>query len=425
MDKLFNDDFGEYIPGFFLMKLNFNLHENFEWEEFKEEDKATIIHEYIHYLQDISTTHGIANFNFIAQIINLYLYKIATSESNEFTVPIDLEKCKVKDAYQQAELMSIYKGEDIHKKIHHVTKISREIEDIYADEFKLDKDSKNNVYNINIYFNDEEMPYRFGSKYVLESMAYLIENYMHPTQVRKNEFPYNACEMVCEYLYPEIASKVDCIVAMCDLALMHYHSGDFFYELVLNMKLNKILPKNAFDVYEYTIQRIPHLFEDYIKSYEEMLNNVDILFPLKMEQSKKTNIFLKNILKKAQQYRFSKPNFIAKLLELKNMNNKKDEYFLKLMNIFEIPMIIDKNNEIYGSNKDNSCMVVPIALEELFTKGNSFECYLYNFCKVRKNELLCENCLDSPWEQAKKKKLCPLGLYWYHYSMEGKSLKHK
>lgn len=83
------------------------------------------------------------------------------------------------------------------------------------------------------------------------------------------------------------------------------------------------------------------------------MKNIDVLFPLKLEQTRDTNIFLRKILDKAQQLRRNDPSFITKLL-LKKNNIDKDQYFLNLMNIFGILLIVDKNKEIYSSNENCS-----------------------------------------------------------------------
>lgn len=57
MHKLF-DAYGEYIPGFFLIRIDKELYEGIGWENFEKEEIATLAHEYTHYLQDISTTRG-------------------------------------------------------------------------------------------------------------------------------------------------------------------------------------------------------------------------------------------------------------------------------------------------------------------------------------------------------------------------------
>ena len=52
--NILNDDYGCYYIGFFIARLNMTLHSKQFLPLFKE-DTATILHEYVHYLQDIST----------------------------------------------------------------------------------------------------------------------------------------------------------------------------------------------------------------------------------------------------------------------------------------------------------------------------------------------------------------------------------
>ena len=59
--RLFNQDEGYYIPSFMYI----NISEHIDMQEFEEnssEIKGTFIHEYCHYLQDISTTYGYNKF---------------------------------------------------------------------------------------------------------------------------------------------------------------------------------------------------------------------------------------------------------------------------------------------------------------------------------------------------------------------------
>ena len=56
--NILNDDYGCYYIGFFIARLNMTLHSKQFLPLFKE-DTATILHEYVHYLQDISTIRGL------------------------------------------------------------------------------------------------------------------------------------------------------------------------------------------------------------------------------------------------------------------------------------------------------------------------------------------------------------------------------
>ena len=57
--NILNDDYGCYYIGFFIARLNMTLHSKQFLPLFKE-DTATILHEYVHYLQDISTIRGLS-----------------------------------------------------------------------------------------------------------------------------------------------------------------------------------------------------------------------------------------------------------------------------------------------------------------------------------------------------------------------------
>lgn len=59
-------------------------------------------------------------------------------------------------------------------------------------------------------------------------MVYIIEHEVFGAKERKNEFPYNLCEIICEELYSDVLGEKSILVAMCELSLIHYHGGDMF-----------------------------------------------------------------------------------------------------------------------------------------------------------------------------------------------------
>lgn len=74
-DKLnfLRKDYGEYIIGFFVIGLNMQLYEGITLNEFTEDEFATFVHEYIHFLQNITTTYGVTYFNDNSKIIQLFV----------------------------------------------------------------------------------------------------------------------------------------------------------------------------------------------------------------------------------------------------------------------------------------------------------------------------------------------------------------
>lgn len=424
MNKLYNQDFGSYMPGLFKMDIGMNLFENISWNDFSDREKATFIHEYVHYLQDISTTYGISHFNFLSQILNMYFFEINKSNTNEVIVPIRVDMLKSEyssEAYEQIELISLYEGSSENVRFHHINKIIREPDDIFNDEFR----GKNGdcLYNINIYYNDSNIPYIFGRFCVAESMAYLIEIKCYPIDIRNNEFPYNTAQLICENLY-SVFSDVTWIIALCDISLMHYHCGDFLYNALKYMKEDGFIPNSVQDVYNYLLPKIDFITEIFSKEFIEVHKNADMLYTHKINQTNNVNIWIKDKFTKGFCYRIQSSNFITNIALQANESDI-SQYIMKLIGIFKLPIINDQNNNVYNEQNDLGLLLVPIALLELFTKSSSKKCYMYDFCKKQKINKISNYCLESPWKQVEDNELCPLAMYWYHYSLEGKSIKYR
>lgn len=408
------------------MNLDMQFSDEFDMNKLDSNDKATFLHEYIHYLQDISTTSGIANLNHMISMINLYLSKAYEEKTHVIEIPIDLKNCGIENAYQQRELMNIYLGYDEHKKINHVNKVCKVDEEIYNEEFNINSDSNQKMSIINIYYDDKEYPYVFGKVCVSESIAYLIESHVFNIENRVNEFPYNSCELICEKIYPEISKKYNVIVAICDIALMHYDSGRFFYDAILDMKKNSFIPKSVDDVWCYLNGRIDHLFDDYLKEYNNSDKKIDFLYSKDLDITKSVNIWLKDKLSIAYKMRNEERKFISKIMDIKSQDDAY-KYFCQLVNQFSLPLVKDKLNYVYGQdiNVNLPLILAPIALGDIFTKINGFKCSIYEICEVNKEKNLCSNCINQPWKQVDKEELCPFALYWYRFSLSDKSLKYK
>jgi hypothetical protein len=406
-------DFGEYIPGFFKISINKELYEGIGWNDFSKEEKATLVHEYVHFLQDISTTRGVSNFVYLAKQLQLYLAKSAECKDKIY-LPINLEYSNVENAYTQSELMSFYAGNNSHKKIHHVDRVER-IRDEIINDLELNLEAE--LFSINIYYDNKDIAYVFGTDCIAESMAYLVESNSFDGYKRENEFPYNACELVCRQICPEILKKKEILVAICELALMHYHSGDMFWNIINHIKENQLDFQNVNDLENYFKNKTEFLVENLAKNKMESMDAIDFLYPKKLPNMGDVNAEVKKYIADGYDLRESNAFFIARILEAKNT----DEYFLKLMNKFGIPILCDKKHQIF-SGKELSMMIVPIAVLNIFTCMADSKCLIYEFCCEGRISQIDENCLQKPWKKSGENNLCPFAAYWYFYSLDGKEI---
>lgn len=409
--RVSNDDFGSYMTGFFTIGLDIGLTEGDLFEQLRGEDLATFVHEYIHFLQDITTTSGLSVFNWLAKSIQADIYETFHSEES-----IEVPRISgVENADAETQLQVFYRGDNEYRKIHHISEIIEEPEDC-LDEYVHDKITK-----ISIYYDDKETPYVFGNECIKESIAYLIESEKFHAQPRKHEIPYNACEMFCEYMYPELAKRKDVIVLLAELSLRHYHSGLEFYKFVLDMKKNQRADLDISKIRDIYLQKVAFLDKNYEERLRETRDSIDFLYPANTLFSE-VNKWLKRAIKEAQNYRDTYAVPISQFMGFDN--NQRDKYLRQLLYDIGMPLIRNRNQECFSLGEtDLSYLLVPIAVYDAF--GGKGKCFMYESCQVHQHPCLDKNCFRSPWKQVEKERLCPFAAFWYHYSLSGKEIKYK
>lgn len=407
---------GRYYPGTFILGIDKEFYEGMEYSSFSSEEMATFAHEYIHYLQDISTLQGAMLFQHRAKLFQLHI-ATAQNESN-VCIPIVLENCGIPNAYAQTELLSFYEGGKLEKKIHHINRIKIENEELLDEILKTQSDYRGeSIPQVSIYYNDELYPTILGYNYIFESMAYLIERYCFGAEERINEFPYNACEMVCKQIYPELLNHPEFLVAICELALMHEHSGIQFYFILKHLNDSMIDFSNINELKYY----LDNTMSEYIKKQktinQALIENIDFMYPFHVPDIKLANIYIKTMFEAGYRWREQNHFFITDIFMEKNPVNE----IKRWMNLFPMPMFLDGiSREFYGAFESLSIIPVPLSILEYFSNPKE-GCPLMEYCKYSGIANVDINiCKNKPWEHCKKSELCPLALYFIVYRLDKK-----
>ncbi len=389
------------------------------FSDFTKEEIATFVHEYVHYLQDISTTRGINGFVYVSKLLQLHFNIAATKFGDVIYLPLDIENLDVDNLHQATELESLYQGtEDKFCKIHHGNCVKREVEEC------LDEIISEEMYNINVYYDDESIPYMLGQAAVAESMAYTIEREAFGAEERINEFPYNACELVCRQIYPQLLCNKAVFVAAMELSLMHYHSGDMFFFILSHMKDNNLHFNTVAEFENYFLEKTSHLLKDMFKEFQEAEECIKILYPSNIDSVfDKTRDFVKGKLQAGLLSRKKDGLFIARILESKSPQQTLSDY----MHRYGMPIMCDSAYAMYGTELDGNIttLLAPLALYDVFTRAD--ECFMYPYCRASNMKVCsCDECKNHPWTQADKKpERCLFGVYWYMYSLAGKKIVRK
>jgi hypothetical protein len=300
--RLFDKVLGFYFPAFLFMQINTD-EELSDLYKLSKENRPTFYHEYVHFLQDITTTYGLWNIYRIVDLQKAINKKIFENNSNTFKLPV-IKLDKITET--NIDLSGIYYGDsptvdegfDII-----ITKIDS-VEDGTIPGFEY---VPNIVVTANNGFN-KDCNFNFGAYCLQESMAYLIEDQLFDKNITPQS-PYKTVELVVDFIYPEIAKNKRNLIYMCDAALNVDHPGKFFYDVICKMKEKSFVPNNPKEIYAFFQDNAPKNFDIY-SFFENISQQAEkqILDYFTIPIFDAVKIWLKDIISSARKLRLN--NFL-------------------------------------------------------------------------------------------------------------------
>ena len=227
---------GSYRPSFYHIHLN--TENALDRGCLTNVELSTLFHEYLHFLQDMTTLYGFISTCRIVDRIKVFCemkangtYDMSKPLSNQLdgnqVIIEQLYNLRIggrpRSAISKVDFIKVEKNGLING-----------LEDI---EYILVDGGNNN-------------PFVFGSLCILESMASLFQRKFVPETNHPN-FPYHTVELFIESMYPEFGSDSICIFSLCDVCLMTTDPGPSLYQAVLDMKVAGFVPKSGREVYDF------------------------------------------------------------------------------------------------------------------------------------------------------------------------------
>ncbi len=205
-----------------------------------ERTEAAFLHEYIHYLQDVTTLSG---YTKIGVIVDQMKWAIS-QKLNGTKVHIPFDPCST-SAYNMLPNewnRLLNKG---HFKIPADRKISEVIsfdkkETSVSLEHGIKKRIKMQAVLTFKADNGTRYEYTVGEMAISESMAYLIENALYKDVLSSPpDCPYRVVQKIVENICPRL-NTTEKMVALCDVALMHQYPGYALYNIIEEINKNNI-----------------------------------------------------------------------------------------------------------------------------------------------------------------------------------------
>lgn len=384
MKDLFNRTCGIYIPSFFSMKIDsLSFGENMTDREL-----SLFIHEYIHFLQNITTLHGLERMNsdfcVLMHMINWL------RENDEKPISIPLSDTILSDMTRNNQDISKLSWGDFEEIKNY------DIIDIVLDPCNaIQIDEYRTVESVIIKYrtNDtEEDICSFGAREIYEGMAYLIEQHITKDFESSPDFPYNTAYKVAEFFYPTLANDYRNILVLCDKALMFSNPGLEFVEMIKWIKEIEFIPKSPDELY-YFLEQNWEIYDinvkvDYLDNFkrlaEDVKSNMHII--LNDKYFNDYHIWIDTIINYAITIRTHMPLFWIDIVDHGYV--KHDAVFQSILHSAGSPLIETNRHEYHfitpNGCEDSTCLVYFKVFNQIFRilSMGDLQCNLMPWCNI-------------------------------------------
>lgn len=431
-----------YTPAFFRMKVA--THESLlDLNKVDELEFMQLYHEYIHFLQDVTTTYGLMNISNVSYYIRDAVYTIEHGSNKLFDHPHKIID-KGDYGYSNYRLWNVYRGSSIEPMLKNVSidnldiqKIpvnKTEVEMVFLDITDLDTSVKNSSVV-------------FGGQILCEGMAYLMEKYVYTPVFKKrgeiypdgDEYPYLICKKIVESIYPEISDKPVIMVGICDMSLMNYNSGLMFIRMVEHFRDIKLHEQfgnfqNIRDFVSYMYQEGLQFISGHQYDFDTMQKYVarELNKYFKCQEFEGNNRWIDMVFTRAAELRRKTPQFMLDIMiYCQGEDIRHNACFGEIFKYLGSPLMFNEDGEASinppsGFDTKNYMPELFWAIQQLayvFEEGKKrLPCKLKNHCDKSKNHgapVTDGRCDSAPWARRLDKNLCPFAIMWQHWALSG------
>lgn len=397
---------GFYTIALFTMYVNGDI--SAKLSDMNIKDRGTFVHEYIHYIQNISTITGLRFSSFyISFIIRLIKW---LKQQDTINIPINIADICTTDTLKSDYLFFNLTTGDV--KIFDFD-INQDIM------WNFDFNKREQLIHFNIKtLNDDSENLLVGSYAIKESMAALYQSLIDPSCLsHMSAYPYKFVKYIVHNLFPEIESDTKKLICICHVAL---NSPTPVYTLLQWLVFAHNNPElNGLEIYNEYVKETGYAIKNGDMEYEK--------YSIKDLLSQSVNSFtskLKQILlNKENSYSAmiqSASNFSDIHLRILYHNDNLIKNIEMMMQVCGVPFVYNDNGDKislslgYKDFVDKSCFIDKdlqfiLSLSNLTTSllqpKSQFYCrclFRTMFCIHQYNDdEIAEHvyCFDEPWKE--------------------------
>lgn len=436
-----------YIPSFFRIKLgvfaNFMDVPNIPYGSF-----AVFFHEYVHYLQDVTTLYGLMNLSVTTYFVRLVAHKVGKMPQGEFDVPQEIEDDDRDFGFRNLCCRKYYVGSSINPK--------HQIVEVLNYEVLTDTIKGQPLDYVKVEYRDIKTGTNhsciFGGNILTEGMAYMTERRCYQSVFTDNgceypdapDYPYVMNLKLAQIIYPELAKYLVMIIGVADIALLTYNPGLTFVRLLEHLKeidfAKRLNGEGYIDKEEDCdeLYRIGYEFTNFsVEKLAKVQNYVynEIAEYFKMPIAAELNDWVSRVWEKARQLREIAPHYILDVILGYWGDVRNNKVFCSIYLGLGTPLVINADDE--GTivppqgfkPSDNFMPGLYWAIDEIrrIFGGDpcARECLLKDYCRWSStqegsNITVNDRCETAPWLRAQEDlDFCPVGAIWRHWGLVG------
>lgn len=432
--ELYNS-LGLYQPSFF--RIHIERDEDFSnYKLLGDIPAAVYLHEYIHFIQDITTNSGLVNMFNVSQYIKYCTTLIRENSIENFATPILPQytfpiNSNMDIVWYNLDHQKKYIGGIFPKDRKPTKYIGFEYTTLPFPQLDGSTKSTNQFF---LKFNDQyddEQKMILGSLALSESMAWEIETFIYGNILGDSSlYPYHSVRLLLNELFPELLSDPLVIVALCDVSLLDINPGRLFLELVHKLKSTNKTVFNPEDIYKlifdfsFNVNGATNFYEllDVLgKSATDAINDY-----FTTNSFKDTPKWIEYNIREAIKLRKENPLFLIELCKGGKLSINKS--FTEIYNKIGSPFVTNRQDEsFFASVLNHSYDIYPeylYAINQFYKmfhspQGTTNRCQLKSWCKQSCHnqgisDFTDDRCNQNPWVRAldPDPNFCTYGRMW-------------
>lgn len=414
---------GSYIPTFFEMHVA-TRDDDMTVNKMSDGDATVLFHEYIHFLQDITTFYGLNNLYVQSEYFHCVVNRV--KGNLQFQVPYMIRDNKDNVLLNQ-KICRLTNGDSEESSFYLVHSVDEWSDDL-ADDF-ISNPPISEIKNIVLNQNDNMRS--FGAIAIMESMAYILERLCSPNAyVSSPDYPYRAAELVAIYYDAKFGNDLLRVLALCDMSLQNSNPGLCFVNIMKLVGEGKLLFDTPESIYDYFYnRRVKSVYgrvTSWQDSYNKLLDQVDTClqdYIKGIDSLKSYHEWINHLVDFSRDWRNNDRYFLLKMAR-KNDLKKNDCWGYAVARIGS-PLMVNANNHYfklpYAGMQEGESVEMYAALKEIYSLflAGSKPCGLLTWCNDSPESTPNELCNTAPWKKVGETKLCPYAFFWRHWGLTG------